>query len=134
VIERGDPDLDLPHDFVPWAPGVVIPSEYLLMQIGPHSRDWQETNHDVYRKSLHRNKLMVRGCGNLWTVERQIDEVPAYKFGPLPVFTRTPEAAMRLAEYCHLPATEAVPWHASTRGVAHCFRWVVSTPDGIEWC
>jgi hypothetical protein len=23
VIERDDPDLDLPHDFAPWAPGVV---------------------------------------------------------------------------------------------------------------
>jgi hypothetical protein len=25
---------------------------------------------------------MVRGCGKLWTVERQTDEVLAYKFGP----------------------------------------------------
>ncbi len=135
VIERGDPDLDLPDDFAPWAPGVVIPSKHLLRQIGQHSRDWQETkNLDVYRKSLHGNKLMVRGCRKLWTVERQTDEVLAYKFGPLPVFTRTAEAAMRLAEYCHLPATKDEPWHASPRGVVSNLRWVVSTPDGIRWC
>ena len=134
VIERGDPDLDLPDDFAPWAPGVVIPSEHLLKQIAPHGRDWQETNLDVYRKILHRNKLCVRGCGKLWTVEREIDELLAYGFGPLPVFTRTPDAAMRLAEYCHLPTTKDEPWHASPRGVAANLRWVVSTPDGIQWC
>jgi hypothetical protein len=134
VIERDDGDLDLPDDFTPWAPGVVIPSDHLLRQIGPHSRDWESTHPDVYRKILHGNKLLVRGCGKLWTVERQIDTVLAYRFGPLPVFTRTPEAAMRLAEYCHLPATQDEPYHASPRGVASCFRWVVSTPDGIRWC
>ena len=53
------------------------------------------------------NAGLVRGCSDLWTVERQFAEVLAYKFGPLLVFTRTPEAAMRLAAYCHLPATEA---------------------------
>jgi hypothetical protein len=134
VIERGDPDLDLPDDFAPWAPGVVVPSEHLLMQIEPRSRDWKETAPDVYNKFSHRNKLVVRGCGKLWTVERQTEEVLAHQFGPLPVFTRTPDAAMQLAEHCHLPATEAEPWHASPRGAASCFRWVVSTPDGVRWC
>jgi hypothetical protein len=44
------------------------------MQIGPRGRDWQETkNLDVYREILYGNKLLVRGCGELWTVERQID-------------------------------------------------------------
>ena len=44
---------------------------------------------------------MVRGCGGLWSVERELDEVLAYLFGPVPMFTRTRQAAMRLAEYCH---------------------------------
>jgi hypothetical protein len=77
---------------------------------------------------------MVRGCGELWTVEREIDQVLVYKFGSLPVFTSTPDEAMQLAEYCHLPATEDEPWHASPRGVASSLRWAVSTPDGIQWC
>jgi hypothetical protein len=126
VIERTN--TDLPDDFVPWAVGVVTPSAYLLEQVGPHWGPWECTAPDVYQALFCRNKLMVRGCGELWTVERQIDEVLVYSFGSLPVFTRTREAAMQLAEYCHALLPHGLG------GLAQALRWVVSTPDGIQWC
>jgi hypothetical protein len=65
------------------------------------------------------NQLCVRGCGEFWIIEREIDEVLVLKDGSLPIFTRTYQAAMRLAEYCH-PHPPAGLY------------WCVSTPDGIE--
>jgi hypothetical protein len=135
VIERGDPDLDLPEDFAPWAPAVVIPSEHLLRKIEPRSEDWSCQNVDAYRLLLHRDNLLVRGCGRLWTIERDLDSVLAYEFGPLPVFTRTVDAAMSLAEYCQRSAAiHDPPWRQRPRGVASCFRWGLSAPDGVGFC
>src|SRR5450759_4574486 len=58
--------------------------------------------------------LMVRCCGkhHLWTVERwgekrpynNADEVLVFLFGSTPIFTRSYQAAMRLAAYCHVRA------------------------------
>ena len=132
VIERSN--TELPNDFTPWAPGIVTPSDYLLRAVGSRLGGWECTNPGVYRKILYGNKLLVRGCGEFWTIERQIETTLAYKFGPLPIFARTHDAAMQLAEYCHLPGTEDEPYHASPRGVASSLRWVVSTPDGVRWC
>src|SRR6266436_2032608 len=103
VVERSK--TELPDDFVPWAPGAVIASDYLLRASGcrPGSRrpkGWSQREPDVFRKRVNGNTLTVSGCGEFWTIERENAEALAFIFGPLPVFTRTSQEAMRLAEYC----------------------------------
>jgi hypothetical protein len=138
VIERSK--TELPDCFVPWAPGVVIASDYLLRAAGhrPGSRrpdGWSPGKPDVFTKLIHGNRLMVRGCGEFWTVEREGDEALGFPFGPLPVFTRSPEAAMRLAEYCHPRAQEGEsPGFSRPREVASGLTWIVSDPPGIMYC
>jgi hypothetical protein len=138
VIERSKSDL--PSWFVPWAPAVVIASDYLLQATGhrPGShrpKGWSEGKPDVFTKAIYGNRLMVRGCGELWTVERACDEVLAFPFGPLPVFTETSQGAMRLAEYCHPRAQEGeYRSFPRPRGTASGLHWIVATPNGIEWC
>jgi hypothetical protein len=138
VIERSK--TDLPNWFVPWAPAVVIASDYLLQAAGhrPGSRrpkGWSEGEPDVFTKRKYGNQLMVRGCGELWSVERHNHEVLAFPFGPLPVFTETCQGAMRLAEYCHPPAQEG-EWGCfpRPRGTASGLHWVVATLSGIKYC
>jgi hypothetical protein len=138
VIERSK--TDLPDRFAPWAPAVVIASDYLLQAAGhrPRSRrpkGWIEGNPDVFTKGIDWNRLKVRACGELWTVERDCDEVLAFPFGPLPVFTETPGGAMRLAEYCHPhPQEGECRSFPRPRGVASGLHWVARTPHGIMYC
>ena len=137
IIERNK--TELPDDFVPWAPGIIIPSGYLLRAAnyapGSHRpKGWSRKCPGVFTKVMYGNCMAVRQCGRFWTVERQNDEVLAFTYGSLPVFTRTYQAAMRLAEYCHLPIPKEASWHPRPRGVASSLRWVISTPDGIRWC
>jgi len=137
VIERSK--TDMPDDFVPWAPGIVIPSDYLLRAAGhrPGSRrpeGWSQGKPDVFTKRMYGNQLMVRGCGEFWTAERELNEVLGFPFGPLPVFTRTLQAAMRLAEYCHPCPQQGEGCFPRPREVASGLSWIVATPSGIEWC
>jgi hypothetical protein len=134
VVERSN--TELPEHYVPWSPAIVLASDELLRLANYRAGSrrppgWCPGQPDVFTKVVNRNRLLVRGCGKFWTVERELDEVLAFKFGSMPIFTRTPEAAMRLAEHCHphvagtfCPQPDHVP------GVC----WVVSTPDGINWC
>ena len=138
VIERSK--TDLPDEFAPWAPAVVIASDYLLAAAGhrPRSRrpkGWTETHPDVFRKETYWNRLMVRGCGELWSVERECEEVLAFPFGPLPVFAETLQGAMRLAEYCH-PHPQEGEYRSfpRPRGTASGLHWMPRTPDGIMYC
>jgi hypothetical protein len=126
----------LPDHFVPWALGVVIPSAYLLAQVGKHTGGWECPRPGVYTKAMGTNRLFVRSCGNFWTIEQETGETLVYTFGSLPVVTRLPDEAKQLAEYCylHLPQNETEPWPKTLRGLAHGLRWVVSTPSGIQWC
>jgi hypothetical protein len=137
VVERSK--TDMPDDFVPWAPGVVIASDYLLRAAGhrPGLRrpeGWSPGKPDVFTKVMYGNRLMVRGCGEFWTAERELDEVLAFPFGPLPVFTRTSQAAMRLAEYWHPCPQQSEGCFPRPREVASGLSWIVATPSGIEWC
>ena len=136
AIERSK--TELPADFVPWAPWVVIASDYLLREVGyrPGSsppNGWTPGQPGVFTKVWNRNRLMVRQCGEYWTVERSNDEVLAYF--SVPMFTRTCQSAMQLAEYCQPHALEgesrAFP---RPRGVASGLRWVPFDPEGIKWC
>ena len=135
VIDRDK--TELPDDFCPWAPGLVIASDNLLHAAGyrPGTRGpngWTEGQPDVFTKVIHGNRLMVRGCGKLWSVERELDEVLACLFGPVPMFTRTRQAAMRLAEYCHPKPRKGEGAFPETRVPA--LRWAVSEPSGIRFC
>jgi hypothetical protein len=136
VIPRSN--TELPACFVPWAPAIVIASDYLLRAAGfqpnrPEPMGWSQDHPDAFRKAKYRNRLKVRGCGTLWTVEREMEEVLVFRYGSLPVFTRTHQAAKYLAEYCQRPE----PGEGSTprpRGVASGLHWVIWTPDGIAYC
>ena len=124
VIERRK--TKLPDRFVAWTPGIVVASYHLLWlaHYRPGSRrppGWSPGQPDVFTKVVRNNRLLVRGCGKFWTVEREIDEVLVFTHGSMPIFTRTCEAAMRLAEYFHLHPDQVPD-----------VRWVVATPDGIR--
>jgi hypothetical protein len=134
VVERSKNEL--PADFVQWAPTIALASDHLL-RLAQYRHGWRRPSGrssgqpHVFTKVVNRNRLMVRGCGEFWTVEREIDEVLAFTFGLMPIFTRTPEAAMCLAEYCHpLGAGSFCPHPDHVPGVT----WVIWTPDGIRWC
>jgi hypothetical protein len=136
VVDRNK--TGLPDDFAPWAPAIMIASDYLLGAAnyrpgGPDPEGWSRKRPWLFTKNMHRNTLIVRQCGAFWSVERADNEVLAFRYGAIPIFTRTYQAAMRLAEYCHLPAPEGKAWHAPPGGAASRLHWVVSTPSGIRW-
>ena len=137
VVERSK--TELPDDFVPWAPGIMIASDYLLQATGYHSGSrrptgWLPGKPGIFTKVTYRNRLTVCECGEFWFVERETGEVLAFTYGSLPVVTRTYQAAMRLAEYCHPRPLEGENCHPCPRGVASSLRWVVSARSGIFWC
>ena len=137
VIDRDK--TELPNDFCPWARGLVIASDPLLRAAGycPGTRGpsgWKEVQPDVFTKKVYGNWLMVRGCGELWSVERENQEVLAFFFGPTPMFTRTRQAAFRLAEYCHPKPRKGEGPFPEPRGVASTLRWQASDPFGVSFC
>jgi hypothetical protein len=118
---------DLPNWFLGWAPGVAVASDDLLRRAGYHPGarrppGWAPGKEpDVFTKGRSIfDLLLVRGAGEYWTVERCEDEALAFEFGPTPIFTHTPEAAMYLAEFCQFAYD---PWPG--------LRWVVAQPHGI---
>ena len=136
VIDRSK--AGLPDDFVPWAPGVVIASDYLLRAAGYCSGslppDGWCSGRPGFTRVIFRNRLTIRECGEFWFIERETCEVLAHSYGSLPVFNRTYQAAMWLAEFCHPRPLEGENSHPCPRGVASCLRWVMSTPTGVRWC
>jgi hypothetical protein len=136
IVERDK--TELPSYFCPWAPGIVIAGDRLLRAAGyrPGTRGpggWSEGQPDVFTKVIYGNRLMVRGCGKLWTIERENEETLAFNFGPVPMFTRTRQAAMRLAEYCHPEPYEGEYPFPKPRGVASGLRWVFWDRGGIVY-
>ena len=135
VIERDQSGL--PADFVPWAPGIVVASDYLLRAAGyrpgsSHPEGWYPSvERGVITKSMHRNRLKVRPCGKFWRIERAECEVLAFPFGSLPVVTRTKEAAMYLADYCHPAPRKGENCHPRPRGVASNLCWVMFDAYGF---
>ena len=121
VIERKNTQLKA--DFVPWAPGIVIASDYLLRSAGQNStsgrpKGWRlQPSWGDYRKG----SLFVRKHGKFWMVEDNNQNVLVFTYGSMPVCTRTYEAAMWLAEY-----------FADDRPQGHGLRWVGSAPDDIQ--
>jgi hypothetical protein len=134
---------NLPTDFVPWAPGIVLPSEYLLraarQKCGRGSqhrpKGWSSRPCNSFAKSVFGNFLKVSQCGQLWGIERDCNEALVFRFGSMPVFTQTSDDAMLLVEYCHPRARrgERISF-PEPRDLASNFRWVPSTPGGIMFC
>jgi len=115
-------------DFVPWAPGVVIASDYLLRRSGhtPTSRRpprWRKHRRWGY---FMKGALIVRKRSDFWFVEMAGASVLVFRYGSMPVCTRTYQAAMRLAQYFLSLPTLPPPVHG--------LRWVLSKPDGILSC
>jgi hypothetical protein len=136
VIDRGE--ARLPAWFMPLARGVAIASDTLLRKAGYRdgmhiSAAWRETSRAYYILPLDgvhplnsRQFLLVRASDgtDLWTVERhsgtsqyEVDEVLVSTFGSTPLFARSCQSAMLLADYCHK--------NAPPPG----FQWVKGMPD-----
>jgi len=135
VIERSK--AMLPDWFAPWAPGIVVASDYLLRAAGYHlgsrrPKGWIQERPDLFTKAKYGNELRVRKCGEFWTVERQNVQMLAFPFGPVPVFTRTPQAAMRLAEYCHPFPQQGEDCFPRPREVASGLHWVGLEPWALQ--
>jgi hypothetical protein len=138
VIDRSK--LGLPWWFVPFARGVAIASHALLREaghrLGMHRQPgWLNYNVDLFRWMIDWDPfngrwLLVRQCNNrgLWTVERwrkkrphgNADEVLVHQFASTPIFTRSYQAATRLALYCH------------ETGPPAGLRWISACPENIE--
>jgi hypothetical protein len=126
VIERKSTQLNA--DFVPWAPGIVIASDHLLRSAGhnPNSRRpprWRKHRRWGY---FMKGALIVRKRGDFWFVEIAGPSVLVFRYGSMPVCTRTYQAAMRLAQYFLSLPTLPPP--------SHGLRWIMSKPDGILSC
>jgi hypothetical protein len=113
-LDRGA--IEMPADYLPDAPGVMFAGEDVLSAAGyvPGSnrpRGWLRHLPGDYRKPVGKHALVVRQCGNArserWTVERVEPwadkgiEALVYSPGRAPIWARTYQAAMRLAEYCY---------------------------------
>jgi hypothetical protein len=111
----------IPDDYLPDAPGVLIAGEDMLRAAGyvPGSnrpRGWKPANPGAFTKPSRDgvHTLRVRQCGHakdkdkLWIIERSSFadigyrkiEALVFGFGQVPIWARTYQAAMRLAEHC----------------------------------
>src|SRR5262245_5743693 len=125
----------LPDWLVPFARGVGIASDILLRKAGdrhglPRPSDWVEIDRDVFQLTIDHGfpyrRLLVRQSFNpgLWMVERwrgrrqydNADEILAHESAGTPICTRSYQAAMRLAMYCH------------TNGPPAGLRWISACP------
>jgi hypothetical protein len=113
-VDRGD--TAIPEDYLPQAPGVMFANEDILNGAGylPGSsrpKGWSEHQPGCYRKRVGEHVLQVRQCGNSrsthWTIERVEPwadkgiEALVFPFGHVPIWARTRQAAIRLAEHCY---------------------------------
>lgn len=102
---------------LPWAERVLIAGEGMLRAAGyrPGScrpDGWVRENRSLYwRKRNYSGNLSVSVCGEFWLVQRFCADKPSVSsychlnvlacgFSRWPILTRTPEAAMRLADHC----------------------------------
>ena len=121
VIERKNTQLKA--DFVPWAPGIVIASDYLLRTAGYTST----ASHRPPRWRKHRRwgyfrkgPIVVRKRDEFWFVESAFGDVLVFRYGSMPICTRTHQAAMKLAEH-YLKRSQ------------YTFNWLPLQPDGLRW-
>src|SRR5262249_15684526 len=83
VIERSE--AMLPDWFAPWAPGIVVASDYLLRAAGYHPGarrpgGWIKERPDLFTKVKYGNELITRKCSEFWTVQRKNVQMLAFPF------------------------------------------------------
>jgi hypothetical protein len=104
VVEREK--TNLPAKFVPWAPGIVIASDDLL-KVARHTPRLQHNWHRHRRYGYYeRAKLIVRERSGFWFMECE-HHVLVFRYGSMPICTRTHQAAIDLFEYI-LPQSQNV--------------------------
>jgi hypothetical protein len=106
---------DMPADYLPEAPGVLVTSE---LPNAAKLDGWRRHQPGDYRKHVGKHVLQVRQCGdsksNHWTIERfeffdyKGMEALVFPFGDLLIWSRTRQAAMRIAEHCYPTPLAAV--------------------------
>jgi hypothetical protein len=115
IIDRDE--TALPSDYLAGAPGALIVSEDMLRAAGhtshrrrPHG--WTPLRPGVFRKPIG-NQLCLQVSGNArsdhWTIEIVHDpgfsqewaEALVCAFSGRPIWARTYQGAMRMAEHCH---------------------------------
>jgi hypothetical protein len=108
---------EMPANYLPSAPGMMFAGEDILNGIGhvPGSyrpRGLRRHQPGNYRKRVGNHFLQVRQCGNPrsvhWTIERielwtgkGIEALILASRHGEPIWARSFQAAMRVAEYCH---------------------------------
>jgi hypothetical protein len=105
---------EMPNWYLPSADGVLIAGEDMLGAVGyrsdvRHPAGWSR-GASGFKKASRDGKsvLWVQPCGKFWIIERSIhldavymqDEALFSAFGARPIWTRTRQAAMQLAEHC----------------------------------
>jgi hypothetical protein len=109
-------ETSLPADYLPRAPGVIFAGEAMLSAAGYTPGSYRPPGWDLlspgnYTKEMGQYTLQVRQCGDQlskhWTIERvevwthRRREALTEPFGGVPIWARSCQAAMRVAEYCH---------------------------------
>ena len=102
----------MPQWYLPSADGVLILKERIAVgdRSGvAHPPGWSRRISGFKKASRDgKSVLWVQPCGNFWIVERSLllhggymkDEALVSAFGARPIWTRTRQAAMQLAEHC----------------------------------
>jgi hypothetical protein len=112
IIDRAQ--TEMPEWYLRWAQGVLIAAPGILSTSGHrpgtfHAAGWSRGASGFKRASRDgKSVLWVQQCGKFWIIERSIhldsvytqDEALISSFGARPIWTRTRQAAMELAEYC----------------------------------
>ena len=103
---------EMPDYYLPTAPGVLIAGPDMLHAAGdvpgtPDPAGWTRGASGLMKPSRDGSRrLWVQPCGRFWIIERSAldvrahDEALVFAFVLLPIWTRTCNSAMRLAEFC----------------------------------
>ena len=112
IIDRAQ--TEMPNWYLPSADGALIAGEDMLDAVGHrsgvrHPAGWSR-GISGFKKTARDGTtvLWVQQCGNFWIIERSLllhggymkDETLVFVSGSRPIWTRTRQAAMQLAEHC----------------------------------
>jgi hypothetical protein len=112
VLDRAQ--TEMPEWYLPSAQRVLIAAHNILCAAGHRPTTFYPTGWSRgasgFKKASRDGKsvLWVQPCGKFWIIERSIhldavymqDEALVSAFGAWPIWTRTRQAAMQLAEHC----------------------------------
>lgn len=128
VVEREK--TNLPSEFVPWAPGIVIASDSLLEAAGRFG--WLELwrQHKRYGH-YYFCQIRVKERSGFWFVETG-GCVLAFRYGSMPICARTHPNAINLCMYILEHSHHTMNTPLGPKGHGLC--WVRSTRDGILDC